>query len=89
MALGDRVLTEKTRVVVTLFNFFLLLGSIISGVVMVTTWKADVENRLVNNENNIIEIEAKLNSIDNVQIELAEIKTDLKWIRAALEASYD
>lgn len=89
MNLGDRVLTEKTRVAITITNFFLLVGALVSGVAFLVDWKKTVENDIHNNLTRIEVMESKLESIDNVQIELAEIKTDLKWIRAAMESAYE
>ena len=87
--LGDRVLTEKTRVQVTIANFVMLIFSIISAVVFLVNWKADIENRVEGNEENITKIEKNLEENDALIIEtqtsLAEIKTDLKWIRAYME----
>lgn len=85
MRLGDKLLTEKTRVAITITNFFLLIGALVSGVAFLVDWKTDTEYAIKNNTERIMKVEEKLGSIDNVHIELAEIKTDLKWIRAALE----
>lgn len=87
--LGDKVLTEKTRVLVTLSNFFMLVFAIVSGVVFVVNWKAEIENRISNTEEDVIELIVEVEEGKRLQIEtqtqLAEIQTDLKWIRAYME----
>lgn len=87
--MGDKVLTEKTRVLVTLSNFFLLIFTIISGVVFIVNWKADIEHKISNNKNSIVRIQESSEENETLLLEnqtsLAEIKTDLKWIRAYME----
>jgi hypothetical protein len=63
----------------------MLIGTIIAGVIFVVTWKANVENRIANNESEIIKIDERLDSFDSLQIDVIEMKTDLKWIRAYME----
>ncbi len=75
---GDRLLTEKTRVLVTISNFVLLIFGIVSGVVFVVNWKADVEHRLSN-------VEKQVEKYEDMDTTLVEIQTDLKWIRAYME----
>lgn len=87
--LGDSVLTEKTRVMVTISNFVLLIFTIVSGVVFAVSWKAEIEHRVSNSEYKILIIQedAKENEtlLLETQTSLVEIKTDLKWIRAYME----
>jgi hypothetical protein len=87
--LGDKVLTDKTRIMVTITNFFLLIFTIVGGVVFVVNWTADVEHRLFNIEGKIIilseDVAQGKKSYINTQTSLAEIQTDLKWIRAYME----
>lgn len=101
MSMGDFLLNEKTRVSLSIVNFLLLFGFIITAVFTSATWKADVENKVHINssmiEQEIIdrkeedsEINKKLDEVMpmlmQTQTDMAEIKTDLKWIRAALES---
>ncbi len=87
--MGDKVLTEKTRIFVTISNFFLLIGAIISSVVFIVNWKADIEHRLTANESEITEVKLEVKNGRDLQITtqttLAQIQTDIKWLRLYLE----
>ncbi len=83
-SLGDRLLTEKTRILVTISNFIMLIFAIVSGVVFVVNWKADVEHRLLSAEESIAVIVKEKKAMESLQLEiqlqLVGIQTDLKWI---------
>jgi hypothetical protein len=89
--LGDRLLTEKTRIVVTISNFVMLVFTIISGVIFIVNWKSDIEHRVQYNENEIKNIRLDVDNGKELQIQtqtkLVEIQTDLKWIRAYMEGN--
>ncbi len=86
---GDRVLSEKTKLLLTLSNFVGLIFALVAGVVFVVTWKADIEYRLASTENNVVTNEAEIQVIkvmqDSTQLQLVGIQTDLKWIIADMK----
>ena len=86
--MGDKLLTEKTRIMVTISNFVLLILTIISGVAFSVNWKSDIEHRVASNESKIVVVKQDVESGKNAQVEtqtkLAEIQTDLKWIKSYL-----
>lgn len=87
--IGDNVLTEKTRVAVTVAKFVMLVFAITSGVAVLVNWKSDIEHRLNYTENEIIIIKKDTSeNNDLLQVNLtvmAEIQTDIKWLRAYME----
>lgn len=97
MKIGDVLLNEKTKVSLSIINFLLLFGFIITAVFTAATWSKDVENKI---ENNRIEISREIDArkeadeltnkkLDEVmplltqnQTDMAGIKTDLEWIKS-------
>lgn len=102
MSVGGFLVSEKTKVSLSIVNFLLLFGFIITTAFTWASWTTDTKNKIENNRINISreiedrekadeEINKKLNEVMPLlmqsQTDMAEIKTDLKWIRSALEAS--
>lgn len=97
MKMGEFLLNEKTKVSLSIVNFLLLFGFIITTVFTWATWKTQIENKIETNRVNIVlensgrkeadaEINKKLDEVmpllrDN-QTDMAGIKTDLEWIKS-------
>lgn len=87
MAKRSNVLTENTRITLSIATFAILIIWIVTNVAFITQWKADVENVQKNHETRFEDVEKDievmvkdLEAIQEVEVSLAEIKRDLKWI---------
>ena len=94
--IGNFMLKETTRTSLTLANFLILIGTVITIVYAGSVWKSQTEaqilasierdrvqdERIIENAADIKENNAIL--VDS-QAQFAEIRTDLKWIRAYME----
>jgi hypothetical protein len=78
----ERRMTEKTKVTLSILTLVGLILFIITSTTAAITWKVDVDNKIKACIEKSLENETKQEAIDKSFI---EIKTDLKWIRAALE----
>ena len=82
-------LSENTRVQISIATFIMLISAIISGVVFLVNWKAEIENKLSNHEAVIIQIQSEAKETEALLQEnktaLTEMKIDLKWIRSYME----
>jgi len=80
---------EKTRVSLSVVTFFTLILFMISTVYAATTWKTQMENTDKNILSRIESFDNRIEVVETATIEqqttLAEIQTDLKWIRAYME----
>jgi len=100
MSLGDVLLNEKTRVSINIATLLFVIGFSITATFTFTTWKTEFQitqqSEIVRLSHEIEERKAVDEDIQQEQKEnrtvlietntqLAEIKTDLKWIRAILE----
>jgi len=85
----ERRLGEKTKVTLTIATIIMVIMFFIATVYTGTTWKNEVDYKIGYNTNQSILLTDNQGKIELKQIEqgalFAEIKTDLKWIRAALE----
>lgn len=101
MTLGEFLLNEKTKVSLNIINFVILVGFAITASFTFATWKTQAEADIkANNTLIVAEIEERKesvlelnNEIDEIrptlietQTRLAEIKTDLEWIKSYLES---
>ena len=82
---GDKVLTEKTRVMVTMSNFVMLIFTIISGVIFVTNWKSVVENNITNNTLKIESVIVDVNENKTLLTEYGAGQEELKISIARIE----
>ena len=100
MTVGEILVNEKTRVSLSIITFVVLVGSVVTGSFTVATWKTQQEAENARLETMIVnEVQARIESDEDInekldevmpmllqtQTDMAEIKTDLKWIRAVLE----
>jgi len=100
MSVGTVLLSEKTRVSINISTLLFVIGYSIIGTFTFTTYKTEFEMRLNAQETGLIEETEERKSIDleikeelkettSVLVEsntkLAEMQTDLKWIRAYME----
>ena len=87
--LEGKLITEKTRIAITLANFIILVIFVVTSVSAATAWKTQIDNDVSSNTKAIYENECSINDVkttqSQIQTSLAEIKTDLKWIRASME----
>lgn len=87
---GEFMLKETTRTSLTLANFLILIGTVVTFTYAAATWKSQIESRIKIVEENQISVESRVNDLEALSVDtkttLAEIQTDLKWIRNALEA---
>lgn len=90
------VFTEKTNFQISLATFIVMIIFMVGSVSTAVTWKIKTENYIENNTLKIKEMD-EVNSIQfklisenedkalEQEIFMAEIRTDLKWIRTTLE----
>jgi len=87
--LGDKVLTPEMSIKVTIATFFMMIITIVGGAAFVVNWTSDIKYRVSTAEDHIIILQGEGSDREDMLIEnqtsLAEIKTDLKWIRAYME----
>lgn len=85
----EKRLGEKTKITLTIATIIMVILFFIATVYTGTTWKNEVDYKIGYNTNQSILLTDNQGKIELKQIEqealFAEIKTDLKWIRAALE----
>ena len=83
------VITEKTNFKISIATFVIVLIFIITTVYQTATWKTKMEYNVEQNHTEILKIEEIQNLVVLKQSQqnalFAEIKTDLRWIRAKLE----
>lgn len=98
------LLSEKTRVSISIATLLFVLGFSITATFTFTTWKTRFESQLENVDEELtteilerkIADEALLDDMESTmavlletQTNLAEIKTDLKWIKSFLISTED
>lgn len=96
----DVLLSENTRVVISISTLIIVIGFAITGTFTFTTWKTKTESSIAAIELEIDEAKnvcATTNAAQDEEIQLlkvatvenqtnmVEIKTDIKWIRAYME----
>jgi len=90
------VFTEKTNFQISLATFIVMILFMIGSVSTAITWKMGIENSIRANtleihkqgETNEVQfhlIESNEDKTSQQEIFMAEIRTDLKWIRTTLE----
>jgi hypothetical protein len=76
--MGD--LTENTKIIITIKNIAKIAGIIISVIIAIfvlASWKSDLEFKVDDTLDRIIECETNYKTLNNNVI---EIKTDVKWL---------
>jgi len=83
------VITEKTNFKISIATFVTVLIFIVSTVYQTAVWKTEMEKNVEQNHIEILKTEEIQNLVVIKQSQqnavFAEIKTDLRWIRAKLE----
>lgn len=100
MKMPGLLLSENSRVIVSISTLLLVIGFSITATFTFTTWKTEAEQKTISLEKKInqVQIEYKKEDEyikDDIQIlkviseenktDMVEIKTDIKWIRAYME----
>lgn len=98
----EALLSENTRVIVSISTLILVIGFAITATFTFTTWKTEAEQKTISLEKQIVQIDKenreKHSDIENdIQLlkvvsaenktNMIEIKTDIKWIRAYMEGN--
>jgi hypothetical protein len=83
------MLSEKTKVGISLSTLAMLIIAIVTFASTWAAWKTNMERNDMQNKADHVEIrrDIDLNTtrIEAFQPDIIEMKTDLKWIRAAME----
>lgn len=98
------LLSENTRVIVSISTLIIVIGFAITVTFSFTTWKTESEQKTIALQKELTETKELIKETDDNQdkeiqllkvatmensTNMVEIKTDIKWIRAYMEQNYN
>lgn len=90
------MLSENTRIIVSISTFLILIGFVITATFTFTTWKSEteaqnkaIELKITNMQAYDVKQDIKIEKLESatidINISVKAIETDVKWLRAYME----